>query len=269
MPTLDINLERKILIEEIAGILKEINYTKHIIRYYWKVGQLAEKLILDVMGGERCDFPVDVEALAKKLGIAVETENLNEFQNRKIRSLNRKIGQLIIRRNSYTGEREVTIRVEKMAPPSSSRYAIANEIVHYLLHYDDEKYYENYFIMPMCPKTMEEVAADIFAVFLLIPMRQFLVEFSQFVKYEVENQNIPITTEEWIQHLSDRAVLSEYYVAYGYQYLRGIGYWVYQANNADSEQMQAIKMTKREKSDILEWVSGYYTKECEEWLFQD
>lgn len=157
MPTLDTNLERKILIEEIAGILKEINHTKHIIRYYWKVGQLAEKLILNVMGGERCDFPVDVEALAKNLGIAVETENLNEFQNRKIRTLNRKIGQLIIRRNSYTGEREVTIRVEKMAPPASSRYAIANEIVHYLLHYADEKYYENYFIMPMCPKTVEEV----------------------------------------------------------------------------------------------------------------
>lgn len=270
MPTLHMRPERKELIDEISRILKEeIGNAGHIIKYCWKVGLFAEKLIISILGEEGCFFPVDIETLATELGIEIEERNLNEFQNENIRALNRKIGQLVIRKDSYTGQKSVTIYVDSMAPPSSRRYAIANEIVQYLLNYDAEKYYENYFIMPMCPMKMEEIAADIFSVFLLIPMRQFLVEFARYVKYRVSNQKIPITTEEWIRYLSERSVLSDYYVAYGYQYLRGIGYWVYQAKNADEKQIQKIKMSIEEKNEIIEWMSGYYTDECEEWLFQN
>ena len=122
--------------------------------------------------------------------------------------------------------------------------------------------------MPICPVKMEEIAADIFSVFLLIPMRQFVVEFAQYVEYRVNTQKVPISTEEWMRYLSERAVLSDYYVAYGYQYLRGIGYWVYQAYNAAEEQMKEIAMDEEEKKEIIEWMDGYYTKERSRWIFQ-
>lgn len=269
MPTNQIESERQGLIDAISRILKEeLGDAGHIIKYCWKVGMFAEKLIINVLGEENCTFPIDIEAIATELGIEIEETNLNEFQNENARVLNRKIAQLVIRKDSYTGLKSITIYVDNMAPPSSRRYAIANEIVQYLLNYDADKYYENYFIMPMCPVKMEEIAADIFSVFLLIPMRQFLVEFAKYVNYRVGNQKIPITTEEWIRYLSERSVLSDYYVAYGYQYLRGVGYWVYQAKNADEEQMKRIKMSMEEKNEIIEWVDGYYTEDCEKWLFQ-
>lgn len=269
MPTLELKPECQQLIEEVVEILKKIGNVQHIIKYYWKAGYLAEKLLINVLGEDQDTFPVDIEAFAEKLGIEIEEENLNQFQNENVRELNRKIGQLVMRKDSYTNEKRVTIYVDRMAPPSSRRYAIANEIVHYLLHYDEEKYYENYFIMPMCPMKMEEIAVDIFSIFLLIPMRQFVTEFARYVEYRVNNQKIPITTEDWIRYLSERSVLSDYYVAYGYQYLRGIGYWIFQARNANEEQLSEIDMSIEEKNEILDWMYGYFTDECEEWLFQD
>lgn len=269
MPTLKMNSERENLIKDISGILREIENAENVIKYYWKVGVYAEKLIINILGEEGCKFPVDIEALAYNLGIEIEEENLNENSNINICNLNRKIGQLVIREDSYTKEKRVVIYVDKLAPPSSRRYAIANEIVHYLLHYQDTKFYENYFIMPLCPTKMEEIAADIFSVFLLIPIRRFLVEFSGYVKYRVNSQKVPITTEEWLRYLSERSVLSDYYVAYGYQHLRAIGYWVYQAWNADEEQREAIKMTQEDKNEIIAWMTGYYDEEYEHWLFQD
>lgn len=269
MPTLKQNSERKQLIDEISKTLKNITNVENVIKYYWKVGVYAEKLIIEILGEEGCEFPVDIEKLAYKLGIEIEEEDLNENANIKILELNRKIGQLVIREDSYTEEKRVIIYVDKLAPPSSRRFAIANEIVHYLLHYDETKLYENYFIMPMCPTKEEEIAADIFSVLLLIPMRKFLSEFSRYVEYRIKNQKIPITTEEWLRYLSERSVLSEYYVAYGYQHLRGIGYWVYQAWHADEEQRKKINMKEEEQNEIIKWMEGYYTKDCEQWLFQD
>lgn len=268
MPTLEYNPERKELLKEISETLKEIGQAGHIVKYYWKIGRLAEQLIIQTLGEENCVFPIDIEALVKEFGIEVEDEFMDKFQNTNVRALNRKIGQLVIRKDSYTGEKSVIIHIDNKVPPSSRRYAIANEFVHYLLHYDEDRYYENYFIMPICPVKMEEIAADIFSVFLLIPMRQFVVEFAQYVEYRVNTQKVPISTEEWMRYLSERAVLSDYYVAYGYQYLRGIGYWVYQAYNAAEEQMKEIAMDEEEKKEIIEWMDGYYTKERSQWIFQ-
>ena len=63
----------------------------------------------------------------------------------------------------------------------------------------------------------------------MIPMRNFLQELYDYVKYRIKEQSIPISTEEWIKYLSEKTGVSEYYVANGYQYLRSVAYWIYQA----------------------------------------
>lgn len=257
------------LITEISEMLKDIGETNDIVRYYWKAGCLAEKLILSVLELDKCSLPVDIEQLAEKLNIRIEAEELNAFENENVLRMNRKIGQLVIRKDVYSGEKIVTINVDKMAPLSSKRYAIANEIAHYLLHKDEENYYENYFIMPMCPKHKEEIAIDIFAIFLLVPVRAFFEEFAKYVKERVETQKIPITTEDWMRYLSERAVLSEYYVAYGYQYLRAVGYWVYQARYSNNEDEKNIKISEEEKTDIIEWTDSCFQKNEVMYLFQE
>ena len=149
------------------GFEGEMRNPQQLIKYYWEVSRKAEQLIRLTLGNNG-RFPVDIELLAEKLGVPIEEEDLNEFPGGKI--INRRIGQIEIGVNLFTKEKMRTIFVDKAAPPSSRRYAIAHELAHYIMHYDDWNYYEDYCIMPMCPKDIEEIVADIFAIFLLIPV---------------------------------------------------------------------------------------------------
>lgn len=277
IPTIDIdgrieNLEvlmrdiQKFLREEFQG---EFQKPQTLIKYYWEASRKADQLIRTVLG-ENSRFPIDIELLAKKLGAQVEIEDLNEFLGWK--SMNRKIGQILIEDNFFTKRKMKTIFVDKAAPLSSKRYAIAHELAHYIMHYDDEDFYEDYCIMPMCPANIEEVVADIFAIFLLIPVRHFFVEFLEYVKRKIEEGTTPVTTESWIRHLAERAMIPDYYVAYGYQQLRYVAYWIYQAWNDENNMLRMSRdpnvMTDEDKELVRMETEGYYTKEMSELLFE-
>ena len=228
-----------------------------------------------------CVMPVDIELLARKLGLQVKDKRLNPYleqvyysENEVFESsvyaakamtpINRRIGQLVVREDVYTDSTEMIIYTDVAVPPSSKRYAIANEIAHFLVFkgehpQDDEENenkkfesdtFESYFIMPMCPKQMQEVILDVFATFLLIPIEQFFREFSKFADSCRRIQDIPISTEEWIRYLSEKAILSDYYTACGYQSLRSVAYWIYQAHEADDDEIKKIGMTKTERKEI-------------------
>ncbi len=254
----------------LIGELKEnISKPQSLIKYYWEASCRADKLIRKVLG-EEGRFPVDVEQLAKKLGAQVEEEDLNEFSSWKC--MNRKIGQLEIGENSFSSRKVRAIFVDKKAPPSSQRYAIAHELVHYIIHYSDRDYYEAYCTMPMCPEDIEEVVADIFAIFLLIPVRYFFVEFLEYVKRKTDEGKIPVTTESWIRYLAERSMISDYYVAYGYQQLRYVAYWIYQAWS-DESTLGTIGtnqnvMADEDRKQIREETKNYYTEEMGEVLFE-
>lgn len=242
---------------------------KNSISYYCELGFQAEKLLKTVLGEDGCVMPVDIELLARKLGLQVKDKRLNPYLEQVYYSenevferggyaakvmtpINRRIGQLVIRNDVYTDSTEMIIYTDVAVPPSSKRYAIANEIAHFLVfkgeHLQDDEENENkkfesdtfesYFIMPMCPKQMEEVILDVFATFLLIPIEQFFREFSKFADNCRRIQDIPISTEEWIRYLSEKAILSDYYTACGYQSLRSVAYWIYQAHEADDDEIK-------------------------------
>lgn len=254
---------------------------KNSISYYCELGFQAEKLLKTVLGEDGCVMPVDIELLARKLGLQVKDKRLNPYleqvyysENEIFESsvyaakamtpINRRIGQLVVREDVYTDSTEMIIYTDVAVPPSSKRYAIANEIAHFLVFkgehpQDDEENenkkfesdtFESYFIMPMCPKQMQEVILDVFATFLLIPIEQFFREFSKFADSCRRIQDIPISTEEWIRYLSEKAILSDYYTACGYQSLRSVAYWIYQAHEADDDEIKKIGMTKTERKEI-------------------
>ena len=275
------NEEFRNLIQSIAKNLSDRKKMKNSISYYCELGFQAEKLLKTVLGEDGCVMPVDIELLARKLGLQVKDKRLNPYLEQVYYSenevferggyaakvmtpINRRIGQLVIRNDVYTDSTEMIIYTDVAVPPSSKRYAIANEIAHFLVfkgeHLQDDEENENkkfesdtfesYFIMPMCPKQMEEVILDVFATFLLIPIEQFFREFSKFADNCRRIQDIPISTEEWIRYLSEKAILSDYYTACGYQSLRSVAYWIYQAHEADDDEIKKIGMTKTERKEI-------------------
>ena len=277
MPTIEIdrgieNLET--LMRDIQTFLKkefqgEFQNPQALIKYYWEVSCKADQLIQTVLGDD-CGFPIDIELLARSLGAQVEIEDLNEFFGWK--SMNRKIGQIQIGENFFTKGKMKTIFADKAAPLSSKRYAIAHELAHYIMHFDDKQYYEDYCIMPMCPADIEEVVADIFAIFLLIPVRYFFVEFLEYVKSKMDEGKTPVTTESWIRYLAERSMIPDYYVAYGYQQLRYVAYWIYQAwddgNNIWRSGRSQNVMSDEDREQVKKKTKEYYTEEMGELLFE-
>ena len=269
MPTQKHNGAFKDLLNEISEKLKNIDKMKNVIVYYWQSSMYAEKLLEHCYGDEPITLPIDIRKVAKKLGMNIEEVNINDFSNENVRRSNHKIAQLSVQKNLVSGEKEVTIYADKYIPISSKRYAIANEVVQYILHINDKKIYENYFVMPMCPVKADELITDIFSIFLLIPMRSFLNEFYEYVGYRSAEQKIPISTEEWIKYLAERAGVSEYYVAYGYQYLRSSAYWIYQAWTAEPEKWEEIRMTQAEVEEIRNWISKEEFLKLKDLIYQN
>lgn len=276
MPTLNNDDTVEVLLKEIKEKLKDFSKTKNVVQYYWKAGVYTEKLLKYCLKEEEISLPVDIRKVAETLGIQIEEVNITEFSNENVKRLNHKIAQLSVQKNFFTGEREAIIYADKFVPLSSKRYAIANEIVQYIFHEEDDEIYESYFVMPMCPVRMDELVTEIFAIFLLIPLRCFLDEFYEYVTYRNEGQKIPISTEEWIKYLSERAGVSEYYVAYGYQYLRSAAYWIYRAWEIERE--ENITMTEEkekyivvpqvDRKEIIKWINKEKFDLYKKWIFQ-
>ena len=68
-------------------------------------------------------------------------------------------------------------------------------------------------------------------------------------------------------------MISEYYVAYGYQQLRYVAYWIYRAwneekNEAEGEKDIEVEMTPDEREKVQAETKDYYTEEMGELLFE-
>lgn len=245
------------LLDEVSACLSNNSDTKNIFQYYWDIGICAEKLLNLCYDEEPVCFPVDITKIADKLGISIEDVDMRNLSNANIVRPNRKVAQISVQTNVFTEEREAIIYTEKYVPASSKRYAITHEIVQYILHKNKSQIYGSYFVMPMCPTSSEELISDLFSIFLLIPIRNFLKEFSEYVERRTTDQDLPISTEEWIKYLSERAGIPEYHAACGYQYLRDIAYWLYEAweSKEDKRKLAEIGMKEEDQENICNWMS--------------
>lgn len=207
--------EKGKLVKIVGMELKRISEDKNLGIDYVKICVLALE-ILEKGLGEEYDFPVDIEKIVKTFGIEVYYQPLNESMGRKDGRINKVVGSNLKKINHMTKKPSSIILIDDESEKEEQRYALAHELGHYLIHQDDIIYNSEYYVMPMLFKKMEEMIADIFAIFLLIPLPVFLNEFMIYIG----EQSIPVKTSEWLKYLSIVSGIPYEDVAIGYQNIR-------------------------------------------------
>ena len=155
-------------------------------------------------------LPIDINLIAKHLGIKVIKEKLNLDGGA---CLNKKLAV-----TSAMGDKEVQIVVDSEVGYKTRRYAIANGIGRYLIH-QSRNMFKNTYAIPLIPQSLEEIAADSIAVFLLMPIGAFKEEFLHYIE---ENQECPLDVDEWLAYLSEKCQITPFNLAIGYQQMKQV-----------------------------------------------
>lgn len=218
----------------ISILSKELNYIKQILSDnsigvdYAAICVLALE-ILEYALGEHYDFPIDIQVIAEKIGVNVIYQPLNGTKLDKNRMVHKLVGTFFTRPSLVATAPISCIMIDSEANPAEQRYALAHELAHCLIHKEDKMYSSSYRVMPMLFRDMEEVVADIFAIFILIPLPIFLNKFYDYII----SQNEPVKTSEWLQYLSIIANVPYEDVAIGYQNIRYVFGMLYKIKNEE------------------------------------
>lgn len=254
------------LIMMIQKSLKEIAEDNCMGMDFVTICALVLKLLEEALG-ENYTFPINVEEVANWLEVDVQRLPLNEdtFNLERAHNL---VGNTFCKKSYFRDEIRSGIVLDSEASTGDQRYALAHELAHYIIHYKDVSYDSEYCIMPMLFKEMEEMVADVFATFLLIPLPIFLQEFSNYIG----RRSVPIRTSEWIQYLSVIAQVPYEQVAIGYQNIRYVLGILYNIKNADNEKhrkiLDSIKhLPETIREDILDKMCKYITEEYVKYLY--
>ena len=224
---------------------------------YAQICACAQEL-LDEYLGEDYNFPIDLEKLVEKIGINVIYQPLNGLVEEDGQHVHRVVGRNLKRQNFVTKELVSSILIDDESNRAEQRYALAHELAHFLIHQEEKTYNSEYYVMPMLFKNMEEMIADCFASFLLIPIPLFIKEFAAYIG----GQPVPVKTSEWLRYLSVLAEVDYENVAIGYQTIRyvcGYAYGVKKQREKAAEEQAESQVENRvenqeakKKSEIFE-----------------
>lgn len=201
---------------------------------YLKVAKVSEELVEASYAVERdikehsekkidckIKFPIDIELIAKYLGMKIEKKSLNREEPR---SFSRILGII----TSQNGKAYVAIDNE--VSYKTQRYTIANAIGRFLLNQKGTSLKCSYAI-PLIPQSLEEIAADGIALFLLLPMKTFKDEF---LNYLESCGDRPLDVDAWMMHLGNKSQISQFNLAIGYQQMKQVLCYQRQSDFKDS-----------------------------------
>lgn len=181
---------------------------------YLELAYQSEKLLKYVYheNGKELGFPIDIEMVGRSMGITIVRRRIlasaaNQF--------NKVLGQILI------SEKEKIIEVDNQVSYKTQQYAIAHSVGRYLL-LDKDTLYEHSYAIPLMPSELGEIAADIAALFLLIPLNVFKREFKEYLE---SIKDYPLNVDRWLQYLSDKSQVSLFNLAIGYQQLKQVVCW--------------------------------------------
>lgn len=186
---------------------------------YLKIAKAAEELVeasyVDERDGEensdkavyKIKFPIDIEMVASYLEMEIEKKSLNREEPR---SFSRVLGII----TSHNGKTYVAIDNE--VSYKTQRYTIANAIGRSLLN---QKSLKCSYAIPLIPQSLEEIAADSIALFLLMPMKTFKDEF---LNYLERCGDRPLDVDAWMMHLGNKSQISQFNLAIGYQQMKQV-----------------------------------------------
>lgn len=153
-------------------------------------------------------FPIDLSIITKCLSIEVEYEHLNMEH---IEKFNRTLAILTVQNGTPH------IWVDDSVSYKTQRYAMANAIGRFLL--GEKPVFESSYAIPLIPQSLEEIAADVVALFLLMPMTLFKDEFRGYLERAKEH---PLNVDMWLEYLSDRSQISPFNLSIGYQQMKQV-----------------------------------------------
>lgn len=180
-------------------------------KLYNKIAVRAEQLVYNsyLAVGQTPTFPVEIALIADYLRIDIQRKNLNPGGTT---TFNKKLAV------TTATDDAVSIIVDSSVSYKTSRYAIANGIGRYLLNASKSMLKYSYAI-PLIPQSLEEIAADSIAVFLLLPVTLFKDEF---LRYLNESKKSPLDVGRWLTHLSDVSQITPFNLAIGYQQMKQV-----------------------------------------------
>lgn len=257
------------VLKDIAEILNQVSKDEGLYVNYAKIYYGAMKFLGDLLDDGKIEFPINIAKIYEELNIKVQTENLNEFMgDGDPQKVNRIIGKISIRPDYSVGGTKKSIYVDEKAAPAMINYALAHELAHYIMNYQEERYTDEYCIMPMLPKLLDEVVADAFAVFLMIPFDKFLETFKEYINTEKCKGNTPITTENWLNYLGSVAVVPYYYVACTYQQIRHVAYLMYYIHTDEKRRENCADTYGKEIMELYNKVKDKLDEETVLLLYQ-
>lgn len=230
--------------------LYKIKKDNLIGRDYLLIATLAMSL-LDNQLEEGYEMPVNVEKIAKNIGIDVYYQALN--RNGEEKHKHNLVGTIYKRPNIVTQEITSSIIIDAESRRAQQRFALAHELAHYLIHSDNKLLQSGYYIMPMLFFDVEEMIADIFATFLLIPIPQFFQTFFTYIKGQFE----PVKTDDWLKYLSIVSEVPYEDVAIGYQNMRFVAAMLYQVKKEEGRLKEILDGLDE---DVAELVTEQITK---------
>lgn len=207
------------LSESLGQSLKET--VEGMADQYLQIAKAAEELVEASYADEKdrkdnsdksdykIEFPIEIELIASHLGMKIEKKSLNREEPR---SFSRILGII----TSQNGKAYVAIDNE--VSYKTQRYTIANAIGRSLLNQKGTSLKCSYAI-PLIPQSLEEIAADSIALFLLMPMKTFKDEF---LNYLNSCGDRPLNVDAWLTHLGNKSQISQFNLAIGYQQMKQV-----------------------------------------------
>lgn len=257
------NIIKGEFIRAVGDELKRIAEDTRLGIDYVTICACALEFLEEVLGTEY-SFPIDIELIMERMGIEVFYQPLDSVEGRSRNLPYRVVGRTFKRMNLLTQETMYGVLIDEESRFEEQRYAMAHELAHLLVHWQDKQFNSEYRVMPMLFKKVEEMVADIFAVFILIPLPLFLKEFDAYIG----GRTRPVMTSDWLKYLSIVVGVPYEDVAIGYQnirYVLGIIYGIMFENkeipNVEDKRINNIinkHITKIEEVIQLEMVEKLF-----------
>lgn len=172
------------------------------------------ELIRAAYGTDVIRLPIDIEKIAVYLGISIELVIMSTSENR--------FSQILGHLTSRNGITRILLNGE--VSNKTQRYTIAHAVGSYLLQRkQEEKFiFTSTYAIPLIPQSMEDIMADVVALFLLLPREVFQEEFKKYLEYY---QNYPIDVNDWMEYLANKSQIPFFNLSIGYQQLKQMLSW--------------------------------------------
>lgn len=162
-------------------------------------------------------FPVDIEYVAKIMGLRVLYVDLNPIEENNIFS----ISGTTMMWKTMNGDKKNLVCIDSNADKNVQRYSLAYEIGISMLNQKGLSIDIGYnYSVPILPIDSKKFLAEIYAMCLMLPWRALMETLSSYVDQPEHTR--PIDNVEWIDYLADQAKMPRNNVCIGFSYISKI-----------------------------------------------